>query len=77
MSNLYTPFRCVGKVSQGPAHVFELGRFGYVATSIGRAFQIFDVSVFYCTMSPYFKMCVLLIQYVHFVTPFFIVIGFM
>jgi hypothetical protein len=41
---MYTPFRCVGHVSQGPAFVFRIGTNGYVATSIGRSFNIYDVS---------------------------------
>lgn len=48
MTNLYTPFRCLGHVSDGsiaPAVLFKMGRSdAYVVTSVGRAFQIFDVS---------------------------------
>ncbi len=47
-STLYAPFRALGHITQGAfgAVVFKMGKAdAYVATSVGRGFQIFDVSV--------------------------------
>ena len=39
---MYLPFRCVGKVTHGEAFVFRMGKEGYVATCVGKSFNIFD-----------------------------------
>ena len=44
MEGLYVPFRAAGHVSHGASYVWRINKQGYVATTIGRSFQIFDVS---------------------------------
>lgn len=43
-SNVFAPFRTVGRVSDGLPHsLFYLGGVPYVATGLGHSFQILDV----------------------------------